>query len=152
MPELKADKVLLDQVALRSNIKIKKNVATKQIVAENGHVTAIEYQDRATEDVQSLPLAGVFIQIGLVPNSAFLKGLVELTKYGEVVVNDRCQTSESGVFACGDVTTVPYKQIIISMGEGAKAALSAFEYILKHDTSSQRSGGQKQDSAVSSVA
>ncbi len=152
MPELKADKVLLDQVALRSNIKIKKNVATKQIVAENGHVSAIEYQDRATEDIQSLPLAGVFIQIGLVPNSAFLKGLVELTKYGEVVVNDRCQTSESGVFACGDVTTVPYKQIIISMGEGAKAALSAFEYILKHDTSSQRSGGQKQDSAVASVA
>ena len=72
------------------------------------------------------------MQIGLVPNSSFLEGIVELTKFGEVIVNERCETGEPGIYACGDVTTVPYKQIVIAMGEGAKASLSAFEYLLKN--------------------
>jgi len=76
-------------------------------------------------------LSGVFVQIGLVPNSQFLTDTVELSQYGEVVINERCETSEPGIYACGDVTTVPYKQIVISMGEGSKAALSAFEHLLK---------------------
>ena len=96
-------------------------------------MTAIEYQDRATDEVHSLPLAGVFVQIGLVPNSQFMKGVVELTQHGEIVVDNKCKTSEPGIFAAGDVTTVPYKQIVISMGEGAKASLSAFEYLLAHE-------------------
>lgn len=134
MPTLKADQVLIDQANKRANITIIKNVATKQIVAENGKVTAIEYQDRATNEVHTLPLAGVFVQIGLVPNSQFMKGVVDLTQYGEIVVDNKCNTSEPGIFAAGDVTTVPYKQIVISMGEGAKASLAAFEYLLSHQT------------------
>lgn len=131
MPELKADKVLVKQAEARDNITILKNVGTKQITAANGKVNAIEYINRATEDVQTKALSGVFVQIGLVPNSAFLKDVVELTPHGEIVIDERCQTSEPGIFACGDVTTVPYKQIVISMGEGAKASLAAFEYLLK---------------------
>lgn len=133
MPTLKADQVLINQAEKRENVTIIKNAATKQIVAENGKVTAIEYQDRATDEVHSLPLAGVFVQIGLVPNSQFMKGVVDLTQHGEIVVDNKCKTSEPGIFAAGDVTTVPYKQIVISMGEGAKASLSAFEYLLAHE-------------------
>lgn len=132
LPELKADSVLVKQAEARDNITILKNVATKQIIADNGKVVALEYQDRATDEVLQRELAGVFVQIGLVPNSAFLKDVVELTPYGEVVINARGETSEPGIFACGDVTTVPYKQIIIAMGEGAKASLAAFDYLLKH--------------------
>jgi len=131
LPELKADQVLVDQAELRDNITIHKNVMTKQIIATDGKVSAIEYQNRETEEVIQQDLHGVFVQIGLVPNSAFLKDVVELSQYGEVVINEQCQTSEPGIFAAGDVSTVPYKQIVISMGEGAKASLSAFEYLLK---------------------
>lgn len=130
MPELKADRVLVKQAEARSNISILKNVVTKQIVADNGKVVAIEYQDRETGEVKQQALSGVFIQIGLVPNSSFLKDVVDLTKYGEVVIDERGRTSEPGIFACGDVTTVPYKQIVIAMGEGAKASLAAFDYLL----------------------
>ncbi|GLQ05943.1 alkyl hydroperoxide reductase subunit F [Sneathiella chinensis] len=131
LPELKADKVLVDQASSRDNIRILKNVATQQIVAENGKVKAIEYKDRATEQTHIQDLSGVFVQIGLIPNSDFLGDLVEKTPYGEIVINEKCETSEPGVYACGDVTTVPYKQIVIAMSEGAKASLAAFEHILK---------------------
>lgn len=132
LPDLKADKILVDQAQTRENITIIKNAATQQIVAEGGKVTAIEYKDRATDQVRKQDLAGVFVQIGLVPNSAFVKDIVEQTKYGEIVVNERCETNVPGIYACGDVTTVPYKQIVIAMGEGSKAALSAFDYLLKN--------------------
>lgn len=137
MPELKADQVLVDQALKRDNIAIHKNVATNQILATNGKVSAIEFQDRETNDVKQLDLHGVFVQIGLIPNSGFLKGVVDLSKHGEVIINERCETSEYGIFAAGDVTTVPYKQIVISMGEGSKASLSAFEYLLKMPEVSQ---------------
>lgn len=130
-PKLNADQVLIDQAKKRDNITILTNVATKQIVAEGGKVTAIEYENRESKDVAQLDLNGVFVQIGLVPNSGFLKDLVELTKFGEIVIDERCQTSEEGIYACGDVTTVPYKQIVIAMGEGAKAGLTAADYLLK---------------------
>lgn len=133
MPTLKADQVLIDQAEKRDNITIIKNAATRQILAEKGKVNAIEYQDRSTNEVHTLDLAGVFVQIGLVPNSQFMKDVVEMTPYGEIVVDTKCQTSEAGIFAAGDVTTVPYKQIVISMGEGAKASLAAFEYLLSHE-------------------
>ena len=132
-PELKADKVLIDQVNKRNNITILKNVATKKIHASNGKVTAIEYQERDSGELKTHDLSGVFVQIGLIPNSQFAKDLVELSPNGEIVINEKCETSEVGIFACGDVTTVPYKQIVISMGEGSKAALTAFEYLLMND-------------------
>ena len=137
LPELKADKVLVDQAKMRDNITILKNVATRQIVAENAKVTGIEYQDRETDQVMIKDLAGVFVQIGLVPNSGFMKGVIELTQYGEIVIDERGQTSAEGIFACGDVTTVPYKQIVIAMGEGAKASLAAFDYLLMNSTVDQ---------------
>lgn len=133
LPELKADQILVQQAEKTPNISILKNVATKEIIADNGKVCAIEYQDRETSQSHRKELDGVFVQIGLVPNSAFLQGAVETTRYGEILINERCETTEPGIFACGDVTTVPYKQIVIAMGEGSKAALSAFDYLLKRD-------------------
>jgi len=130
LPELKADKVLVKQLAKRNNISVVTNAATKQILAENGKVSAIEYVDRATDEVKQQNLHGIFVQIGLVPNSKVLEGVVDLTKYGEVIINEKGLTSEEGIFACGDVTTVPYKQIVVAMGEGSKAALAAFDYLL----------------------
>lgn len=133
MPQLKADKVLVDQAARRDNIRILTNVATQQIVAADGKVIGIDYQQRDSGEVITADVACVFVQIGLVPNSSFLEGVVELTQYGEVVINERGETSAPGIFACGDVTTVPYKQIIVAMGEGSKAALSAFDYLLMQE-------------------
>lgn len=138
LPELKADQVLVKQVEARDNITILKNVTTEQILAEGGKVKAIEYKDRETEEVLRKELEGIFVQIGLLPNSGFLKNVVELTQYGEVVIDERGQTSEAGIFACGDVTTVPYKQIVIAMGEGAKASLAAFDYLLMNSDADQQ--------------
>lgn len=131
LPELKADQILVDQARTRDNIAIVTNAATQRILAEGGKVTGIEYQDRDSGETQLRELAGVFVQIGLVPNSRFVRDLVDVTGHGEIVVNERCETSVPGIYACGDVTTVPYKQIVIAMGEGSKAALSAFDYLLK---------------------
>ncbi len=130
MRELKADKVLVDQALKRDNIQIKTHVATRSILANSGKVSGIEYVHRDTEAVNKVDVDGVFIQIGLQPNSQFLGDLVKRTRFDEIIINDKCETSEAGIFACGDVTTVPFKQIIISMGEGAKASLSCFEYLL----------------------
>lgn len=132
MPELKADQVLVEKAESTNNISILKNVATQEVLAENGKVTSLQYQDRETEEIASQELAGIFVQIGLVPNSAFVKDILETTKYGEIMINEKCETSVPGIFAAGDVTTVPYKQIVISMGEGAKASLAAFDYLIKH--------------------
>jgi len=131
LPELKADQVLVEKAEQNDKITIIKNAATKEIVADNGKVVAIDYIDRATEQQHRKELAGVFVQIGLVPNSEFLNGVVERTQFGEVIIDEKGQTSEPGIFACGDVTTVPYKQIVIAMGEGAKASLSAFDYLIR---------------------
>ena len=133
LPELKADQVLVDQAEKRENITILKNVATKEIHATDGKVSSIEYIDRSTEQAKAVELNGVFVQIGLLPNSQFAEGLVDMTAHGEIVVDERCKTSAEGIFACGDVTTVPYKQIVVSMGEGSKASLAAFEYLLTYD-------------------
>ena len=134
LPELKADRILVEQAEARENITILKNVVTKQIVADNGKVTGIEYQNRETEETFIEDLSGVFIQIGLIPNSGFMKDVIELSQYGEIIIDQKGQTSEAGIFACGDVTTVPYKQIVIAMGEGAKASLAAFDYLLMNST------------------
>ena len=130
-PELKADKILINQTRKRHNISIHTNVESQQIIATNGKVSAIEYQDRATGELHQKQVDGIFVQIGLIPNSQFIGGVVDLTRHGEIIINEHGETSAEGIFACGDVTTVPYKQIIISMGEGAKASLSASDYLLR---------------------
>ncbi len=129
-PSLKADQVLVDKAEATKNITIIKNAATQSIDATDGKVSAIRYEDRASSESHSVSLEGVFVQIGLVPNSQFIADALDTTRFGEIVVDEKCRTSAQGIFAAGDVTTVPYKQIIISMGEGAKASLSAFEYLL----------------------
>ncbi|AOE49039.1 alkyl hydroperoxide reductase subunit F [Kangiella sediminilitoris] len=134
MPELKADQVLVDQAEGKDNITILKNVATQEIHADGGKVSSISYQDRATETTHSIDLDGVFVQIGLVPNTSFLGDVVETTKFGEIVINEKCETSQPGIYAAGDVTTVPYKQIVVSMGEGSKASLASFEYLLANSS------------------
>ena len=130
MPELKADQVLVDKANAAANIEIFTNVATKAIHAANGKVNSLSYEDRETGVLHSKQLAGVFVQIGLVPNSRFIDDVIATTDHGEIVIDEKCRTSEPGIFAAGDVTTVPYKQIVIAMGEGSKASLAAFEYLI----------------------
>lgn len=129
MPDLKADKVLVNKLESLPNVKIIRNARTNRILGDNGKVTALEYEDRSTQTLKTLELDGVFVQIGLVPNSAFIKEVVATNKYGEIIVDEKCRTNIPGIYAAGDVTTVPYKQIIVAMGEGAKAGLTSFEDI-----------------------
>lgn len=128
--QLKADQVLVNKAREKANIDILTSVATQEIKATDGKVTSLVYQDRTTQENKTLDLSAVFVQIGLVPNSELVKDLVTLNRFGEIEIDERCRTSKDGIFACGDVTTVPFKQINIAMGEGSKAALSAFEYLV----------------------
>jgi len=128
---LRADQVLVDKAQQQANIKIITDAETQRINAEQGKVTELVYRDRQTDQQQQLALDGVFVQIGLVPNSGFLQNIVECTGHGEIIIDEKGQTSEPGIFAAGDVTTVPYKQIVVAMGEGSKAALSAFDYLIR---------------------
>ncbi len=124
---LKADAVLVRNLKSLPNVEIITHARVTEVVGGADGVTALRYQDRKTGEMRDLPIDGVFVQIGLVPNSAVAKNLLELSPTGEIVVDNRCRTSVPGIYAAGDVTTVPFKQIIIAMGEGAKAALTAFE-------------------------
>ncbi len=128
--ELKADQVLINKAKEKDNIEFITSAATQEIKATDGKVTSIVYQDRSTGETHERELSGVFVQIGLVPNTAFIEGFVDLNRFGEIEIDERCRTDRKGIFACGDVTTVPFKQINIAMGEGSKAALSAFEYLI----------------------
>lgn len=127
---LRADQVLIDKAEARENITIIKSAATTEITTDGSKVNALIYQDRVSGNSQTLSLSAVFVQIGLVPNSEIAKGLVTMTPQGEIEIDAKCCTSKAGIFACGDVTTVPYKQINIAMGEGSKAGLAAFEYLM----------------------
>lgn len=131
MPNLKADQVLQDRLYSLKNVDVMLNTQTKEILGDT-KVTAIKYTNRDTQEEKDLALEGVFIQIGLIPNTDWLKEDIKLTQYGEIEVNDHGETSVPGIFAAGDVTTVPYKQIIIAMGEGSKAALGAFDYLIRN--------------------
>jgi len=131
LPQLKADNILVEKAEAHKKITIIRNVATKEVLSENNKVTGLVYAERATGKVKQQSLSGIFVQIGLAPNSDFLNGVVERTKHGEIIIDERCHTTEPGIFAAGDVSTVPYKQIVIAMGEGAKASLSAFDYIIR---------------------
>ncbi|MEK6218962.1 MAG: alkyl hydroperoxide reductase subunit F [Psychrobacter sp.] len=128
--ELKADQVLINKAKEKTNIEFITGAETQEIKATDGKVSSIVYQDRSTGETHERDLSGVFVQIGLVPNTGFIKGFVDLNRFGEIEIDERCRTDRKGIFACGDVTTVPFKQINIAMGEGSKAALSAFEYLV----------------------
>jgi alkyl hydroperoxide reductase subunit F len=128
---LKADKVLVDKLNSLSNTSIITNAQTKVIHGDGQKVNALEYINRTNNKEEKMELDGVFVQIGLLPNSQFLKGTLELSKFGEIIIDEKGRTSIPGIYAAGDITTIPYKQIIIAMGEGAKAALALFEDDMK---------------------
>jgi len=130
-PALKADAVLVTKLKSLGNVDIFTNVQTTEITGDGQKVNGLKYKDRTSNEERTVQLEGVFVQIGLVPNTEFLKGTLELSAFGEIVIDDKCHTNLPGVFAAGDVTTVPYKQIVIAAGEGSKAALSAFDYLIR---------------------
>ena len=129
--ELKADQVLVNRLKSLNNVDILLNVQASEIVGTD-KVTHMQFIERDTKDEKKLYVEGIFIQIGLVPNTDWVKDSVSLSKYGEIEVNNHGETSMPGVFAAGDVTTVPYKQIIIAMGEGSKASLGAFDFLIRN--------------------
>jgi len=128
---LKADAVLVTKLRSLSNVSIHVNAQTTEITGDGQRVNGLKYKDRSSNEELTLAIEGVFVQIGLVPNTEFLKGTVELSPFGEIKIDDRCHTNVAGLFAAGDVTTVPFKQIVIAAGEGSKAALSAFDYLIR---------------------
>lgn len=129
--KLRADEVLQRKAKSMGNIDIILNAQTTEVLGDGSQVTGLQYTDRTTGDSHKVELSGIFVQIGLVPNSEFLKGTVELTPRGEIIIGAHNETNIPGVFAAGDVTNIPYKQIIIAMGQGANAALGAFDYLIR---------------------
>ncbi len=132
MPELKADAVLQKKLTSLPNVTIIKNAQTTEVLGDGSKVTGLSYKDRISGETKHVDLEGIFVQIGLLPNTDWLKGTLELNKMGEIVIDAKGQTSVPGVFAAGDCTNVPYKQIIVAAGAGAVAGLSAFEHLIRH--------------------
>ncbi len=130
-PQLKADAVLVNKLNSLPNVTVHMNAQTTSITGDGSKVNGLQFKDRSSGAEHRIELAGVFVQIGLVPNTDFLKGNLELSRFGEIVVDSHGATTVPGVFAAGDATTVPFKQIIIAAGDGAKAALSAFDYLIR---------------------
>jgi alkyl hydroperoxide reductase subunit F len=129
--KLRADAVLQKKMYSMPNVTVITNALSKEVLGANGKVTTLRYEDRASKEMHDVALEGIFVQIGLLPNTDWLKGVIDLSPRGEVIIDQKGETSMPGVFAAGDCTTVPYKQIIIAMGEGAKASLSAFDYLIR---------------------
>ena len=129
--QLRADAVLVNKLKSLPNVTIHTSAQTREISGDGQKMNGLRYADRVSGAEHQLDLAGVFIQIGLVPNTEFLKGTVELSRFGEIIIDAKCHTSVPGIFATGDVTTVPYQQTIIAAGEGFKAALSAFDHLIR---------------------
>ena len=128
---LRADEVLQRKLRSLPNVRVVVSAQTTEVLGDGSRVTGLSWRDRGTGDEHRADLEGVFVQIGLLPNTEWLKGTVALSPRGEIVIDDRGQTSLPGVFAAGDATTVPYKQIVIAMSEGAKAALGAFDHLIR---------------------
>ncbi len=129
--KLRADAVLQKKLYSLTNVTVITNALSKEVLGDGQKVNGLRYEDRATKEERVIELEGIFVQIGLLPNTDWLKGTVELSARGEIVIDQKGETSVPGLFAAGDCTTVPYKQIIIAMGEGAKASLSAFDYLIR---------------------
>ena len=127
LDELKADQVLQEKILSLPNVEIFKSSQTLEVLGDGTKVTGIRVKDRTNGSERMIPLDGVFVQIGLKANSEIFNDILDTNRAGEIVIDAHCRTSQPGMYAAGDVSSVPYKQIIISMGEGAKAALSAFD-------------------------
>ena len=130
-PELKADAVLQRKLASLPNVDVILNAQTTEVLGDGSKVNGLAYKDRVSGDAKQVALEGIFVQIGLLPNTDWLKGTVELSKFGEIVIDAHGRTNVPGVLAAGDCTTVPYKQIVIAAGAGATAALSAFDHLIR---------------------
>ena len=128
---LRADAVLQKKLFSLPNVKVITQAQTTAVLGDGNKVTGLSYKDRTSDQQHSIELEGIFVQIGLLPNTDWLKGTLALSPRGEIEVDARGQTSLPGVFAAGDATTAPYKQIIIAMGDGAKAALGAFDHLIR---------------------
>ena len=129
--QLRADAVLQRKLASLPNVKIITSALTTEVHGDGEKVTGLSYQDRNHESVHEIELEGIFVQIGLVPNTEWLKDIIAVSPRGEIEIDHRGETSQPGIFAAGDATTVPYKQIVIAMGAGSTAALSAFDYLIR---------------------
>ncbi|MCQ4314413.1 alkyl hydroperoxide reductase subunit F, partial [Pseudomonas stutzeri] len=129
--QLRADAVLQKKLHSLPNVTVITSALTSEVTGDGQKVNGLVYKDRNSSEFHNLELEGIFVQIGLLPNTDWLKGTVELTSRGEIIVDARGETSLPGIFAAGDVTTVPYKQIVIAVGEGAKASLSAFDHLIR---------------------
>jgi alkyl hydroperoxide reductase subunit F len=136
--KLRADEVLQRKLRSLPNVSVILHAQTTEVLGDGERVSGLAFRDRSSLELQRLDLEGIFVQIGLLPNSDWLKGTLTLSPRGEIVVDDRNQTSLPGVLAAGDVTTVPYKQIVIAMGEGSKAALSAFDHLIREPVTESR--------------
>ncbi len=130
-PELRADAVLQRKLYSLPNVTVLTDAQSTEVLGDGAKVNGLVYKDRIHDTTHTIELEGIFVQIGLLPNSEWLKDTIALSPRGEIEINDRGETSIPGVFAAGDVTTVPFKQIVIAMGEGSKAALSAFDYMIR---------------------
>lgn len=135
---LRADEVLQRKLGSLSNVRVVTSAQTTEVLGADGKVNGLSYRDRGSNDIHHLELEGVFVQIGLLPNTDWLKDTVRLSPRGEIEVDIKGQTSLAGVFAAGDATTTPYKQIIIAMGEGSKASLSAFDHLMRSSIPTQK--------------
>jgi alkyl hydroperoxide reductase subunit F len=130
--KLRADEVLQRKLRSLPNVAVITNAQTTEVTGDGQRVDGLVYTDRGTGESKRVDLEGVFVQIGLLPNTEWLKGTIELTPRGEIVTDDKGHTSLPGVFAAGDATTEPYKQIVVAMGGGSTAALSAFDHLIRH--------------------
>jgi alkyl hydroperoxide reductase subunit F len=128
---LRADAVLQRKLHSLPNVTVIMSALTTEVTGDGQKMNGITYKDRTNEAVKHIELEGVFVQIGLLPNTDWLKGTLDLTRFGEIEIDAKGHTSVPGIFAAGDCTTVPYKQIIIAMGAGATAALSAFDHLIR---------------------
>ncbi|KRG67345.1 alkyl hydroperoxide reductase subunit F [Pseudoxanthomonas dokdonensis] len=129
--KLRADDVLQRKLRSLANVRIITSAQTTEVLGDGSKVNGLVYKDREGGDSHRVELEGIFVQIGLLPNTEWLKGTLELSPRGEIIIDERGQTSLPGVFAAGDATTVPYKQIVIAMGAGSTAALSAFDHLIR---------------------
>jgi alkyl hydroperoxide reductase subunit F len=129
--QLRADEVLQRKLRSLPNLDVIVSGQTTEVLGDGNRVTGLVYNDRNSGESRTIELEGIFVQIGLLPNTEWLKGSLELSPRGEILIDERGGTSLPGVFAAGDATTVPYKQIVIAMGAGCTAALSAFDHLIR---------------------